>query len=112
MGSRIMPAMSDGRSFTSYVSPGLYTNYLEGVFKTPTDTSFRHYLQNHSAEVLKVVNTLTAQYVKPPKMPKCTLKVQGGANARMTEARFGVSDHILPRSYYNTVDQFNNTVRG
>jgi hypothetical protein len=103
---------ASGRVFTNYISPGLYANYLERVFKTPNDTLFRHFMQDHPTEVLRVTNALTVTHVKPPKMPKSTLKVKGGANAHMTEGQVGGSDRILPRSYLKDVARFNSIIRG
>ncbi|AGE50836.1 hypothetical protein PBCVCVB1_420L [Paramecium bursaria Chlorella virus CVB-1] len=105
--SRIMPAMSDGRAFTNYVSSGLYNNYLEAQFKTPEDSQYRAYLQKNAKAVEEKIGRLTAVYIKPPVMPKSNLKVEGDPNARMTAAGPDYSQKILDDSYYKRVAQFN-----
>lgn len=57
--SRINPAMSDGRAFTSYVSSGLYNNELERKFGVSNDTEYRAFLQNNREKVMKTVTALT-----------------------------------------------------
>ena len=57
--SRINPAMSDGRAFTSYVSSGLYNQELERKFGIMDDNAYRAFLQNNSEKVMKTVNALT-----------------------------------------------------
>ncbi|AGE51165.1 hypothetical protein PBCVCVG1_407L [Paramecium bursaria Chlorella virus CVG-1] len=105
--SRIMPAMSDGRAFTNYVSSGLYNNYLEAQFKTPEDSQYRAYLQKNAKAVEEKIGRLTAVYIKPPVMPKSNLKVEGDPNARMTAAGPDYSQRILDDNYYKRVAQFN-----
>ncbi len=65
MTSRITPAMSDGRSFTNYVSSGIYNTYLEDKFAIPNDTEYRKYLQTNAEKVMKYTNTLRADFVPP-----------------------------------------------
>ena len=60
MGSRIKPALEDGRSFTNYVSSGIYNNYLEDKFKIHSDSNYRLFLQKNAKQVEKVTNALTA----------------------------------------------------
>ena len=105
--SRIMPAMSDGRSFTNYVSSGIYNNYLEDKFKTPEDAQYRQFLQKNAKQVEKVTNSLTAYYVKPPKMPKVSLRVQGDPDARMTAGPAVQEQPILGPNYYKNLARFN-----
>lgn len=112
MGYRIMPAMSDGRSFTNYVSSGIYNNYLEDKFKIESDSSYRQFLQKNAKKVEKVTNSLTAYYVTPPVMPKVTLKVQGEPDARMTVGLVGQQQSILNANYYKNLSRFNLTSRG
>ena len=107
MGSRIMPAMSDGRAFTNFVSSGIYNNYLEDKFNTPSDGSYRQFLQKNAKQVEKVTNSLTAYYVKPPKMPKVSLRVQGDPDARMTAGLAGQQQSILGPNYYKNLARFN-----
>ena len=105
--SRIMPAMSDGRQFTNYVSSGLYNNYLEAQFKTPEDSQYREYLQKNAKAVEQKINKLTAVYVKPPVMPKSKLRVEGDPNARLTAAGVDYNQKILDKAYTDRLAQFN-----
>lgn len=105
--SRIMPAMSDGRSFTNYVSSGLYNNYLEAQFKTPLDSEYRAYLQNNSREVEKKINKLTVTYVNPPVLKTSKLKVSGDPNAKTFSAPVGYDQKILDDSYRKNLAKFN-----
>jgi len=107
MGSRIMPALSDGRSFTNYVSSGIYNNYLEDKFKTPDDSQYRQFLQRNAKQVEKVTNSLTAYYVKPPKMPKVVRKVEGESDAHMTAGIVGQQQTILNKDYYKNLARYN-----
>ena len=107
MGSRIMPAMADGRQFTNYVSSGLYNNALEAKFKTPDDSEYRAYLQKNAASVKKTIGQLTAFYVKPPVMPKTKLNVQGETNAHMVSAPVNYDQKILDKGYYKGIAKFN-----
>ena len=107
MGSRISPAMQDGRAFTNYVSSGLYNNYLESVFKTPEDTEYRAFLQKNAREVEKKVGKLTAFYVKPPVLKPSKLNVTGDADPRMTSAPVKYDQKILSKSYYDQLAKFN-----
>ena len=112
MGSRIMPAMSDGRAFTNFVSSGIYNNYLEDKFKTPEDSQYRQFLQRNAKEVEKVTNSLTAYYVKPPKMPTVVRRVEGDPDARMTAGLVGQTQTILNANYYKNLSNFNLKTRG
>jgi len=107
MGSRIQPALADGRSFTNYVSSGIYNNYLEDKFKINSDGSYRQFLQKNAKQVEKVTNSLTAYYVKPPKMPKVGLRVQGEPDAHMTAGLVGQQQPILGPNYYKNLARFN-----
>ena len=69
MTSRITPAMSDGRSFTNYVSSGIYNTYLEQKFAIPDDTEYRHYLQANADKVMKIANTVRVVDVPPSWAP-------------------------------------------
>ena len=112
MGSRIMPALADGRSFTNYVSSGIYNNYLEDKFKTPDDSQYRQFLQKNAKQVEKVTNSLTAYYVKPPKMPKVVRRVEGEPDAHMTAGFVGQPQTILNANYYKNLSKFNLKTRG
>jgi hypothetical protein len=106
MGSRIQPAMADGRSFTNYVSSGLYNNYLEQKFKTPEDSQYRQFLQNNGREVHKVINQLTAYYVRPPVMPPTKFNVPGTPTQPLyTPVNY--NQQILNPANYKTISKFN-----
>lgn len=45
--SRIMPALADGRCFTSYLASCQYDQVLRNKFVVPTDPAFRGFLQNN-----------------------------------------------------------------
>jgi hypothetical protein len=107
-----MPALADGRSFTNYVSSGIYNNYLEDKFKTSSDSNYRQFLQKNAKQVEKVTNSLTAYYVKPPKMPKVNQKVQGEPDAQMTAGVLGQTQSILGPNYYKNLSQFKLKTRG
>lgn len=66
--SRITPAMSDGRSFTNYVSSGIYNTVIEQTFALDNDTEYRKYLQAHPDKVLKYINQLKVVDVPPAPM--------------------------------------------
>lgn len=112
MGSRIMPAMADGRSFTNYVSSGIYNNFLEDKFHTLSDSKYRQYLQKNAKSVEKVTNTLTAYYVQPPVMPKSTIKPHGDSDAKMTAGFLDQPQRILDANYYKNLTRFNMKTRG
>jgi hypothetical protein len=63
--SRITPAMSDGRSFTNYVSSGIYNTYLGHRLGVPNDTVYREYLQTHADQVMKITTRLMTVSVQP-----------------------------------------------
>lgn len=112
MGSRIMPALSDGRSFTNYTSSGIYNNYLEDKFKINGDSSYRQFLQKNAKQVQKVTNSLFAYQVKPPKMPNVTRRVPGDDDMHMTPGIVGRPQTILDADYYNNISEFNLKSRG
>jgi hypothetical protein len=73
--SRINPAMSDGRAFTSYVSSGLYDQDLGRKFGITDDTAYRAFLQNNSEKVMKTVTALTMFNIpmgRTPTLPAMT----------------------------------------
>jgi hypothetical protein len=108
-----MPALSDGRSFTNYVSSGIYNNYLKDKFKIESESNYRQFLQKHSKQVEKVTNSLTAYYVKPPKMPKVVQRVQGEEpDAQMNAGVVGQTQQILGENYYKNLSNFNLKTRG
>ncbi len=48
---RIMPAPSDGRAFTNYLSAGQYEVNLQRRFGTQSEAQYRAYLQNNADAV-------------------------------------------------------------
>jgi hypothetical protein len=90
--------MSDGRSFTNYISSGIYDTYLENKFNISNDTSYRHYLQTHADEVMKLMNQVMTTTVRPPvsyKAPK--LNAQGTNTFRDDQApAFAPSQTMTP----------------
>jgi hypothetical protein len=106
MGSRIQPAMADGRSFTNYVSSGLYNNNLEQKFKTPEDSQYRQFLQNNAQEVRQVTNQLTAYYVRPPTMAPTAFSVPG-IPPQQPLPPVNYNQKILGPGYYKTISKFN-----
>jgi hypothetical protein len=46
--SRIMPAMADGRCFTSYIASCHYDQQLQRKFQRFTEPDFRTFLQNNA----------------------------------------------------------------
>lgn len=53
-----MPAPSDGRAFTSYLSAGQAETALQRAFKTPNENAYRAYLQHNSARVARELRKL------------------------------------------------------
>ena len=94
------------------MSSGIYNNYLEDKFNISSDSSYRQFLQRNAKQVEKVINSLTAYYVKPPRMPKVTRKVQGEPDVHMIPAPAGQSQRILNAGYYNNISRFNLKSRG
>ena len=48
---RIMPAPSDGRAFTNYLSAGQYEVRMQNRFGSLTEAQYRAYLQNNATAV-------------------------------------------------------------
>ena len=46
--SRIMPALADGRCFTSYLASCQYDNTLQSKFQQQSAPEFRSFLQNNA----------------------------------------------------------------
>lgn len=67
--SRITPAMSDGRSFTNYVSSGIYNTFIERKFSIDDDTEYRRYLQEHADKILKFSNQVRVVDIQPAGAP-------------------------------------------
>jgi len=57
--SRIMPALSDGRCFTSWAPSCEYDQILQHKYNTPSDASYRAYLQEHALEAQDDTRKLT-----------------------------------------------------
>lgn len=94
------------------MSSGIYNNYLEDKFNTPSDSNYRQFLQKNAKQVEKVTNSLTAYYVKPPKMPKVVRRVVGEPDAHMTAGLVGQQQSILGPNYYKNLSNFNLKTRG
>jgi hypothetical protein len=62
-----MPAISDGRTFTSYLSAGQAENALQRRFGVSSETQYRQYLQHNSALVLRELRQLQV-VVAPPQV--------------------------------------------
>jgi len=53
-----MPALSDGRAFTSYVSAGQAESALQRTFRMMNETQYRRFLQQNSARVAEQLRRL------------------------------------------------------
>lgn len=51
--SRLMPALSDGRAFTNYLSAGQAELALQRHFRTPDENSYRRFLQHNATRVAR-----------------------------------------------------------
>lgn len=58
--SRLMPALSDGRMFTSYLSAGQQEDALQRKFRIVNENEYRRFLQHNSAHVINAVRALQA----------------------------------------------------
>lgn len=56
--SRLMPAPSDGRMFTSYLSAGQREDGLQRKYKVVNENQYRKFLQHNSARVAADLRTL------------------------------------------------------
>ena len=65
--SRLMPALSDGRAFTSYLSAGQAEDALQRTFKTHNENQYRAFLQHNSARVAEQLRRLQVASVVPPR---------------------------------------------
>lgn len=71
--SRLMPAPSDARAFTSYLSAGQREETLQRALGVRSEAEYRMYLQHNSQAV---ASKLKAAYtgLKPPPMPSAGRK--------------------------------------
>lgn len=63
---RIMPAPSDGRAFTNYVSAGQYETALQNQLGTRTEAEYRQYLQGNATAVADLSRRMrVSTFVRP-----------------------------------------------
>lgn len=62
--TRIMPAPSDGRTFTSYLSAGQREEALQRMYRVMNENQYRMFLQHHASRVAADMRRL--QLVLPP----------------------------------------------
>lgn len=62
-----MPALSDGRMFTSYLSAGQREDMLQRRFGTPNENQYRMFLQHNAGRVASQLTAL--QTLRPAKLP-------------------------------------------
>lgn len=65
--SRMMPALSDGRTFTSYLSAGQREEALQRKAGAVNETQYRMYLQHNAAKVAAELGAM--QVVSRPPLP-------------------------------------------
>lgn len=58
MSARFMPALADGRTFTSYLSAGQAEDVLQRRLGVINETQYRQYLQHNSARVANEMRQL------------------------------------------------------
>lgn len=63
--SRLMPALSDGRAFTSYMSAGQAEAALQRTFGAATENQYRKFLQHNSARVAEQLRRLQVTVALP-----------------------------------------------
>lgn len=64
--SRLMPALSDGRAFTSYLSAGQAEDVLRRTLGVTNENQYRSVLQHNSARVAEQLRRLQVSAVVPP----------------------------------------------
>lgn len=65
MSSRLMPALSDGRAFTSYLSAGQAEGILQRTFGVKNENQYRRYLQHNSDRVAQQLRSLQVALPMP-----------------------------------------------
>lgn len=63
--SRLMPALSDGRAFTSYLSAGQREDMLQRRLGVKNEVQYRRALQSNADKVEQLMTTMLA----PPALP-------------------------------------------
>lgn len=63
--SRIAPALSDGRSFTSYTSNGQYEQLMQHKFGIRDELQYRMFLQRNGGLIADESRKLRVMRVKP-----------------------------------------------
>jgi len=66
MSARLMPALSDGRTFTSYLSAGQAEEALRRQFGIANENQYRQYLQHNSTKVAQTLRGLQVIARPPP----------------------------------------------
>lgn len=61
-----MPALSDGRTFTSYLSAGQAEDVLQRRFKLMNENQYRQFLQHNSTRVAQELRKLQVIGVPAP----------------------------------------------
>ena len=65
--SRMMPALSDGRAFTSYLSAGQREEALQRKFGAVNENAYRQFLQHNASHVAAQLGAM--QVVSRPNLP-------------------------------------------
>lgn len=87
--SRIQPALSDARCFTSWLSSCAYDQTLQNKYKTPSDASFRSFLQHNALLAQDETRKMEVWRCAYPFMIPVDPKAPAGPSARIV--RPGVS---------------------
>lgn len=64
--SRLMPALSDGRTFTSYLSAGLAEEGLQRQLSLVNENQYRSYLQHNAPNVASKLRFESLRGAMPP----------------------------------------------
>lgn len=70
MSARLMPAMSDGRAFTSYVSAGQVEATLQERLGVVNENQYRSYLQHNAGRVADELRRIQVVGALPPIPPR------------------------------------------
>ena len=65
--SRLMPAPSDGRAFTSYMSSGQREEMLQRKYGAVNENMYRQYLQNNANKVARDLQTFVPPMLAYPR---------------------------------------------
>lgn len=61
-----MPALSDGRAFTTYLSAGQAESALQRSFGVSNENQYRRFLQHNSTRAAQELRRLQVDAVPPP----------------------------------------------